>query len=129
MTTKRTPMTEEQFALLGKLEGWGIDEVPKENWNLIPGLERKQDTFAVMASGCFQDPKILNDINSVVGFDALAHEPNPKPNEPEGNAYHYVVQKISHPQYPYLLHGPFRSETLVKHWFESEQLDNYWKED
>lgn len=128
MTTKRTPMTEEQFALLGKLQGWSIDEVPKENWQLIPGLERKHDTFAVMASGNYNDSKTLNGVNAIVGFDALALEPNPKLEEPEGNAYHYVVQKINHPNYPYLLHGPFRSETLVKHWFDCPQLDNYWKE-
>jgi hypothetical protein len=126
---KRTPLTEAQFGLLGKLDGWTIDEVPKEKWNFIPALERKADTFAVMASGCCQDPKVLNGINAIVGFDVLAHERNQKPKEPEGNAYHYVVQKISHPNYPYLLHGPFRSETLVEHWFDCPQLENYWKED
>ena len=59
----------------------------------------------------------------------LVHEINPQidKNEPEGNAYHYVVQKIKDNRYPYILHGPFTSETKVKHWFDAEELSTYWQ--
>lgn len=124
----KIPLTEDQFSLLGQLDGWAIDDVPKERWSLIPGVDRKADIFAVMASGCLKDPKTLNGINAVVGFDVLALERNPKPTEPDGNAYHYVVQRTNRTDHPYLLLGPFRSQTLVRHWFECDDLTTYWKE-
>jgi hypothetical protein len=37
-----------------------------------------------------------------------------------------VIQQISDPRYPFLLHGPFKSETIVEHWFDAPQLDRYW---
>ena len=126
---KRTPLTAEQFKLLQTTDTWAIDEVPKEHWNKIPGIERLPDTFAIMASGACNDPKILNGISAIVGFDVLACEPNPQlaKNEPEGNAYHYVIQKLNRADYPYLLYGPFKNQTVVKHWFEYEDLNKYWR--
>lgn len=101
--------------------------MPPEHWAKIPGLQRLNDTVAVMASGTLSDPGVLNDVeNAIAGADVLVHESNPYPDEPEGNAYHYVVQRINDPRFPYVVHGPFRSETLVDHWFEADQLDRYW---
>jgi hypothetical protein len=72
----------------------------------------------------------MNQINDVVaGIDVLAHESNPRKGEPEGNAYHYVFQRTSDPNCPYTMYGPFKSETIVNHWFDAEDLDNYWKID
>jgi hypothetical protein len=70
----------------------------------------------------------LNGINSIAGLEVLTCEKNPKEGEPEGNAYHYVIQQINDPYYPYLIHGPFKSGMFVEHWFEAEQLDRYWKD-
>jgi len=126
MTVKRVPLSEEQFGLLAAV-GWAIDDVPREHWDKIPGLQRLQDTFAVMASGSTANPQVLNGINAVAGIDLLAHESRPMAGEPPGNAYHYVVQKLTDPRYPYLLNGPFRSETIVDHWFDAPQLNRYWQ--
>jgi hypothetical protein len=128
MALKRVPLTEEQFGHLNALD-WAVDEVPREHWDKIPGLQRLQDTFVVMASGCVVNPQVLNDISAVAGIDVLAHETRPLAGEPPGNAYHYVVQKTADPRCPYILHGPFRSETIVDHWFDAPQLDRYWQEE
>ena len=55
---KRTLLTEEQFRLLQTTVAWLIDAVPKQHWNKIPGLERLQDTFGIMASGCYNKGKL-----------------------------------------------------------------------
>ncbi len=128
MARKRTPLTSEQFSKLKLTGGWNIDDVPRERWNDIPGLQRLDDTVAVMASGCVDDPKILNGILANAGLDILVSEANPKPHEPEGNAYHYVIQEVKHPEFPYVLHGPYRSQTMVNHWFDVEQVETYWQD-
>ena len=126
MALKRVPLTEEQFGRLSAV-GWSVDEVLREHWDKIPGLQRLQDTFAVMASGCPVNPQVLNGISAVAGVDVLAHESRPVFGEPPGNAYHYVVQKTIDLRFPYMLHGPFRCETIVDHWFDAPQLDRYWQ--
>ena len=83
MAVKHTPLTQEQFDYLSPV-GWTIDEVPREHWNKIRGLQRLQDTFAVMASGSVVNEKILNGINAVAGLDVLVLELGPKANEPPG---------------------------------------------
>jgi hypothetical protein len=127
MAIKHTPLTQAQFDQLALVD-WTINEIPREIWPKIPGLQRLQDTFSVMGSGSVVNPGILNGINAVAGIDVLAYERNPMGGEPEGNAYHYVIQKISDPRYPYVLHGPFKSETIVDHWFDAPQLDRYWSD-
>ena len=126
MKAKRVPLSEEQFRLLSAID-WTIDDVPREHWSKIPGLQRLQDTFALMASGSLVNPKALNGISAIVGIDVLVHETCPKDSEPPGNAYHYVIQELSDTRWPYLLYGPFRSETVVDHWFDAPQLDRYWQ--
>jgi hypothetical protein len=85
MGAKRTLLTQEQFDRL-QLVGWTIDEVPQALWPSIPGLQRLQDTFAIMANGSVANPGVLNGINAVAGFDVLVQEPRPMANEPPGNA-------------------------------------------
>lgn len=131
MKTKRVPITKDQYDKFITTVGWNIDEVQKDNWDKIPGLVRQEDTFAIMSSGTISDPRVLNEIHAVAGFDVLVHEKNPMvhKNEPEGNSYHYVFQSISDDRYPYLMYGPFKSETRVDHWFEADDLDSYWQEE
>lgn len=131
MKRKRKPLTEEQYDKLCTTDGWKLNEVPAENWEKIPGLIRLEDTVAIMASGTVSDPRILNTIHAIAGFDVLVYESHPMVHkaEPEGNAYHYVIQKINYDRYPYLIYGPYRSETRVDHWFEADDLDLYWKDE
>ena len=65
--------------------------------------------------------------NVIAGIDQLTLEPNPKldKNEPSGNAYHYVLQKINHEKYPYILNGPIRDGTMIDHWFDDSDLNVY----
>lgn len=132
MTIEKIPITQEQFDLLKTTENWNIDEVDKKFWDKIPGIQRLQDTIAIMASGSFSDPRIMHFIDNIVaGIDVLAHEPKPKINkkEKEGNAYHYVFQKTGKTELPYIMHGPYRTETIVPHWFDCKDIDSYWKID
>jgi hypothetical protein len=131
MGKKRKPLTQEQFDQLCTTDGWNIDEVPKKNWEKIPGLIRREDTVAIMASGTVSDPRILNQIHAIAGFDVLVHELHPMVHkaESEGNAYHYVIQKINNDRYPYLMYGPISSGTRVDHWFEADDLNSYWKDE
>ena len=123
---KRTPITAAQFTAL-TINGWNIDEVQQEYWTKIPGIERTNDVFGVFGSGS-NIPQILNGIFAVAGIDVLVHEPNPQTSkgEGEGNAYHYVFQRINRDDFPYLMYGPYKSETIVPHWFDADNLDRYW---
>ena len=117
-------MTEEQFQLLNITDNWNVDEVPEAHWNKIPGLQRLHDTFSIMASGC-ATPDILNGQLASAGLDVLCVETDPKKGEPDGNAYHYVVQECEDGKY---LIGPCRAETVVPHWFDADDLDGYWQD-
>jgi len=122
---KHTLITQEQFDLLSPFGYWNIYEVRKKDWALIPRVQRLEDTFGIMASGSIEESRILNGINAVVGLDVLVCEPNPSREEPEGNAYHYVVQASNDPRWPFIIHGPYPSGTLVGHWFEFDELNRY----
>jgi hypothetical protein len=128
MKPKRKPLTTQQFEMLSQVQGWEIFEIPKESWKSIPGLTRQEDTIAIMGSADVYNEKLLNKIHSIAGFDQLVFENRPHPGEPEGNAYHYVIQQTTRSDYPYILHGPFTSETRVGHWFNSDDIDKYSKE-
>jgi len=123
---KRTLLTQEQFNQIPVDSNWHIDDVPRDLWDKIPGIERLNDTFAIMASGSVSSPSILNGINSIAGMDVLVHETNPMPSETPGNAYHYVFQETNDKRYPIIMHGPFRSETIIPHWFDAPDIDTYW---
>ena len=128
MKPKHKLLTSQQFENISGVQGWKVFEIPKESWGTILGLSRLEDTIAVMGSVDIYNPSLLNHIQSVAGFDQLVHETNPHPSEPEGNAYHYVIQQTTRSDYPYILHGPFRSETKVDHWFNIDDVDRYSKE-
>ena len=82
-----------------------------------------------MGSADANDARLLNMVHAIAGFDQLVHEPHPHAGEPEGNAYHYVIQKINHTAYPYIMYGPYRTETTVTHWFSADNLDAYSDDD
>lgn len=124
MGVKQTKLTDEQFGFLKTTNLWNIDEIPKENWPKIPGIQRLHDTFCMMGSGNFL-PGTLNGQPAIAGIDVLCIEPRRKPGEPEGNGYHYIIQERTDGKY---IVGPYRSETIVPHWFQAEDLDKYWQE-
>lgn len=127
MSARQTPITEEQFEALRALTDWSIDEVPPKYWGQIPGLQRRDRIVAIMASGDAYDPKTLNSIEAIVGMDVLVSEHNRKQDEPEGNAYHYVFAKTDDSRRPYMMYGPYIKQTRVKHWFDAEDLDTYFR--
>ena len=124
----RVPMTKEQFEILTTEKDWELVDVPSEHWDKIPGLQRRQDTYAVLASGTYIKPQTLNKIHSHAGIDVLTLEAKRKINEPEGNAYHYVVERKQDTDPQYVLIGPFKTEARVRHWHDVQDLNNYWKE-
>jgi hypothetical protein len=127
---KRIPLTTEDAQPLTRDRDWKLFEIPRQDWDLIPGLQRREDTFACMGSASPNDFRLLNMIQRcVAGFDQLVHETNPKPGEPPGNAYHYVVQESGRQDYPYILHGPFCTETRIPHHFEPADLNAYDEDD
>jgi hypothetical protein len=125
MGVKVTKLNDEQFKNLGTTDEWKINEVPLKFWDTIPNVERLHDTFCIMASGS-RTEGTLNGYSAIAGFDVLALETKRKKNEPEGNAYHYVIQKREDGNY---LIGPFRADMVVPHWFDAEDLSKYWMND
>jgi hypothetical protein len=120
------PLTQKQFDLVATPPDWSPAEIPVSQWLCLPRVVRPYDTVAVMGSGCESTPRYINGIFAVAGADVLVLERNPKTDEPEGNAYHYVFQRSGHHRYPYIMCGLFRSETRVPHWFSAEDLHVYW---
>ncbi|SRR6266567_3523115 len=84
-----------------------------------------KDATKRMGSANPNDPRLLNNRQCVAGFDQLVFESHRKPGEPEGNAYHYVIQESGRSDYPYILNGPFYSEARVPHYFEPHHIDVY----
>ncbi len=122
MAVIQIKLNDDQFKLLNTTDKWNIDEVPKENWEKIPGIQRLHDKFCIMASGS-DVPGILNGMYASAGLDVLCIETRPKKGESEGNAYHYVIQERTDGKY---IVGPYRTETKVPHWFDATDLDRYW---
>lgn len=105
---------------------WMPTEVP---WDSIKGLglARQEDTLAIWISGSYSNPILAEVENAIAGIDVLAIETNPniKKKEPSGNAYHYILQKVSSRKYSFVLHGPFKKGTIISHWFDEIDLDVY----
>jgi hypothetical protein len=122
----RYPLTQTQFETL-RGSDWQIQELPYSEWDKVPNLPRRDDVVAVFYSGCMNQTKCLNGISSVVGFDIVAHEERPQPGEPALNVYHAVIQQLDAARnpVPFLLHAPFRDETLFGHWGGYELLQKY----
>jgi|GEM_PF-2777888 len=130
----RKPLNKEQgervLQLLKSVPEWAPTEIPLKEMSSIPGLVRSEDTFSLWISGSSSNPQLAHALrNIIVGIDQLVHETKPKldKNEPAGNAYHYVIQKIDYEEYPYILYGPFVEGTRIPHWFDDSDLDDaYW---
>lgn len=120
------PITHEVFSRL-TISEWEIRELPKEHWDKIPGLPRTHDAISVFYSGSFTDPRALNGIIGIAGFDVVAYENKPKKDEPPINAYHCVIKQLdsSKNPCPYLLYGPFTEETLFGHRGGFDMLEKY----
>jgi hypothetical protein len=69
MKAKRKLLTEKQFNNLSILQDWQLFEIPKEQWKSIQNLPRLEDTIAIMGSVNIYNPRLLNNIQSVAGFD------------------------------------------------------------
>lgn len=100
-------------------------------WDSIRGLGlvRREETLSVWISGSSSNPQLSQGINAIAGIDVLTLETKPKiqKNEPSGNAYHYILQKINNAEFPFLLLGPFNKDTIISHWFNEADLDVYLK--
>ena len=126
MSIKVTIITEEQFTNIRLSSEWELFDIPQENWNNIPGIQRLHDTVAIMGSATYNQPLTMHGKEYIfAGFDVLANEKNPKQNEPEGNAYHYIIQQTSDPEYPYTMYGPYKDGMRVEHWFTVVDIDTY----
>jgi hypothetical protein len=107
---------------------WKPTEIPWESI-LGLGLVRKEDTLAIWISGSYSNPQLAQVENAIAGIDVLAIETNPKleKNEPRGNAYHYILQKISDENFPFILYGPLEEGAIISHWYNYKDLDVYLK--
>jgi len=131
---KKTPLNrkagERLLALFQSRPEWKPTEVSWEKISSL-GLVRQKETISVWISGSSSNPQLAHLVNNVIiGIDVLTRETKPKTkkDEPEGNAYHYFVQRINHEQYPFMLYGPIDDGTIAPHWFDYEDLDLYPKD-
>jgi len=121
----KTVLTFDQVNLLIRNGNWFINDIPVEDWDRLPDWMNGDDTLGILTSGELSDPRLLNGIQAIGGVDFLRHESRPKEGEPEGNAYHFVIKQESDAKF--YLCGPFTKETLVRHWFKSDDLNKYWE--
>ena len=128
MTAKRKPLTRVQYECFTMRPHWGLTEFPPCLWEVLP-IERPWATLALFGSADIDNPQFLHGIPAIAGFDHLVVESRPRPGEPLGNAYHYVIQESYHPDYPYILWGSYYDDTRIEHWFECEDLDVYTIDD
>lgn len=76
---------------------WSPVKAPLETTSIL-GLVRPQDTIANWISGSSSNPQLAFYVENIIaGIDVLTHEQKPglAKNEPSGNAYHYILQKLS----------------------------------
>lgn len=127
MRIKYTPLTQAQFTALNISIDWQIVEQDMATLKMTPGIQRKHDIIGGYISGSLTQPKTLNDSTSVVGFDILTHEPNPKSLKGEGslNIYHYIIKCSDRIDFPFILSGPYRDEALLPHWPTELDLSLY----
>lgn len=121
MTPGVTTLTRAQYELLVGQQSWQIIDVPRYQWDKFPDWMGK--AAAIMSSGDMTKARILNGEKAVGGVDWLRAEDKPKPGEPEGNAYHYVLLERKDGGFDML--GPFSTEARVNHWFGYDDLATY----
>lgn len=127
MSTKHTLLTQAQFDALNISNDWQIAELDMATLKMTPGIQRKKDAIGSYISGSLTQPKPLNESTAVVGFDVLAHEPNPKTHRGEGslNVYHYIIKRTGRTDFPFILSGPYPEEALLTHWPKELDLTPY----
>lgn len=129
MATAKKPSFTLRNAQFEKLIGtgeWELHDVPQKDWHLFPDWMVK-DAVGMVISGTgrgITEEKVLNGLSAVGGIDWLRHETKPKGNEPEGNAYHFVICKVSDDEYK--VYGTYPKGMKVPHHFDASQLDLYW---
>jgi hypothetical protein len=127
MKPNHIPLTQTQLDTICYPAGWQIEELSFTCLHQIPKMIRADQLLGGFVSGCRSQPKVLNGFSSIAGMDILRYEPHPQWSKGEWhlNVYHYVIQETTHPSFPYLLHGPFRNETIIGHWPKDLNLIAY----
>lgn len=121
-------MGEKLLKLFESVSEWTPIEVPLDAISGL-GLVRPQETVSIWISGSCSNPQLAQAVSATAGIDVLSLESKPKldKNEPSGNAYHYILQQINNEKFPFMLHGPFETGTIISHWYNAADLDVYLK--
>ena len=120
MKIGKTKLTPEQFKALIDNGGWKISKVEKDQYKYLPKHMRESEHYEIYVSGNMFETKNIHNKVAVGGIDFLKHETKPKINEPEGNAYHYVIVHNTNVD-DYSVLGLYKSGTPVPHWFDPEK--------
>lgn len=117
----------EQVELLINDSNWKVYEVPKEKWNELPVFLDSESTKMIVASGNLNigDSKIIHGLNAICGFDWIKKENNRKVDEPEFNAYHFVVTYNTDGQYYFF--GPYKKKIPINHWPNEIDFNEYMR--
>jgi len=129
MKKKKILLTDKKYRSIIHSNNWIIVELDLVTIKLIPRVVRPNDILGGFVSGCLEHPRSLNDHAAVAGIDILVHEPSPDLSRGEGhvNAYHYIIRVTGREDYPYVLEGPFRDQTLIGHWPTSIEFEVYYE--
>lgn len=127
MNANHIPITQEQLDRIYSSSGWQIEEIGLEELKVIPKIVRPEDLLGAFVSGSLEQPKKLNAHNSIAAFEVLVFERNPRSEWNEGpvNAYHYVIRRSGHTDFPYILSGPYTADTIIGHHPKELNLDVY----
>ncbi|MBN8712224.1 MAG: hypothetical protein BGO12_08435 [Verrucomicrobia bacterium 61-8] len=127
MKANHIPITQEQLDKIYSSDKWEITEINLEELKVIPKIVRPNDLLGAFISGSQDEPKRLNSYPSIAAFEVLVFEKNPKPEWNEGpvNAYHYVIRRSGNTAFPYILSGPYTTETIIGHHPDELNLDVY----
>lgn len=101
---------------------WKLNDVPQKRWEQIKDHLGQDDTIAVYASG---ELPVVGGSGRTGGIDWIRLEENPRPTEPDLNAYHYVIGQPTGGLYP--VYGPYKKGARVSHWCEETELEAYFR--
>ena len=113
-------ITLEQVKILVSEGAWNVQEIKPENWKKLPSFMGKSDVLAVFASGDLNNHQMMHGLDVIGGTDWLRFEENPKKDEPEGNAYHFVI--VEKPNQKFELQGPYTHGAFLPHHFSGQDL-------
>ena len=100
---------------------WQLNDVPPSRWKQIKNHFGAADTLAIYASG---ELPAIGGSGSPGGVDWIRLEGNRREDEPDLNAYHYVIGQPTGDVYP--VFGPYRKGARVKHWCDEAALESYF---